>query len=276
MKTYASAVSALVFATALTTSTSTPSLAAIQACDTSSLLSTVDRGVSGTSPCTLPDHRYMLESGYYQNASVIGGTALAAYPLVHLRYSATPALEVFVEPATAIAKSGLNGAGIYTWSRSGIGTKFRILDMPTTAVALRLDYTPQADETATISTRDRFDAGIIARSALSEKFLLSATIGKIAYTQVPAVAANKTSAWYERLAVSDHFAKRTQVVATMSSQSALNTTSGAQSKYGLTLQQTLAQHALLDVEIGSALNSTGGTKAHYLGAGFTIYPSWQK
>lgn len=275
MKTIAYYASALAFTGLLAHTTCEQAFAADFVCDPTNLFSVVDRAVAGTSPCTLRNHTYELETGYYQNASTVGGSQLAAYPLSILRYAATPSLEVFFDPTTRIAKNGMNGKGIYTWSRSGAGLKLRLVNTGDTAVAFRVNYTPQADETATISTRNRFDAGVIARSVLSSKFALSATVGMNNFTQDPSISINKTSSWYERLAVSDQFAKRTQAIFSMSSQSAMTTSSTAQSKYGIALRQTFAKHAMLDVQMGSTINATSSTKAHYIGAGFSLYPSWQ-
>lgn len=242
---------------------------ALRACPGDNFLATVDRARSGTTPCVAGKHVLILETGYYQNASAVGGTALAAYPLATVRYGVSARTEVFIAPATRIAKSGLNGAGIYTWSRSGGGVRYALADSGRNALSLNAQYTPQSDETASLATRERFDFGAADRFALAPDFAVSAAVGNIVYTQ-ESVKGNQQSDLYGRLTLSQNVSPNTVVNVLVGRDSQVAMASTPQTKLGLALQDKLSRNAVGDVEIGSALNATGDTKAHYLGFGVSF------
>ena len=81
-------------------------------CAGSSLQDLASRTHAKATPCVAPRHRFILETTYYQNASRIGGSALAAYPEARIRYGMAPRLELFVDTPSEIAKSGERGRGI--------------------------------------------------------------------------------------------------------------------------------------------------------------------
>jgi hypothetical protein len=66
-------------------------------------------------PCLVGRGHSVIDITYYQNASSVGGTALAAYPEATIRFGIARNLEVFVDAPSDVAKSGLDGhSGSFT------------------------------------------------------------------------------------------------------------------------------------------------------------------
>jgi len=238
-------------------------------CVQNDLLSIADRGTAGTNPCSVAKHALLLETGYYQNASALGGTQQAAYPLADLRYGLSNRTEIFLDPAARIAKSGLNGLGIYTWSRSGGGIKHELIVRRNTVLAVHAEYTPQSDETASLSTRERYDMGLNDRWSLTPTFSISASVGDIAYTQ-QTLKKNQQSSLYLRTALRERLSPAFAATVLIGRDSKIALDARPQTSIGLSLSDRLSPNCLGDADIGTALNGTGNTKAHYIGFGIAV------
>jgi hypothetical protein len=239
------------------------------ACDASNPVTLEDRALADTTPCTLAKHHSMLEVGYFQNASAVGGTALAAYPLIHVRYGITDRTQIFIDPATAIAKSGLRGQGIYTWGRTGVGVKYQLSNEVNHAVSASIDYTPQPDVTASLYTRERFQAAMQYRYVITNKTSANLSFGDTFFSQQN-VHGNGQSSLFARLAVSQGISPNMSVSALVGRDAHMTVSSEPQTQLGVTVQDRLSPNSVGDVELGSALNPSGETKAHYLGFGYAL------
>ena len=87
-------------------------------CTNASLLTTATGSSQIPSPCIVPGGNLLIETLYYQNASKVGGTALAAYPLLGFDAGLGRRVDAIVDLPSQIAESGRNGAGIYPRSHA--------------------------------------------------------------------------------------------------------------------------------------------------------------
>jgi hypothetical protein len=94
------------------------------------------------SPCAALPGTLIVETLYSQNASRLGGTALAAYPLVRLRTGVLPRLELVLDPPSQIAESGLRGLGLYPITRFGYGADYTIASNGTLASGFGVEVQP--------------------------------------------------------------------------------------------------------------------------------------
>jgi hypothetical protein len=115
---------------------------ATQYCSDASLLPIVNRPSDAWSPCVVGDDGVLLESGYYQNASSVGGSAIAEYPDAELRVGFARALEVMLDPETQIDRSGNHGKGFFTTSDPGLGLKWQLADQPNGAYDFGAEVNP--------------------------------------------------------------------------------------------------------------------------------------
>ena len=93
-------------------------------------------------PCSAAPGTLLIETLYFQNASSMGGTALAAYPLVRLRTGLTRRLELVVDPPSQVAESGLRGRGLYPTTLFGYGLNYALTSSGRSASALGVELSP--------------------------------------------------------------------------------------------------------------------------------------
>ena len=80
-------------------------------CGTSNPSFTTDDLSGITSPCATAPGSVLIEMLYFRNASRVGGTALAAYPLVRIQTGIVRNLEFVLDTPSQVAMSGEAGAG---------------------------------------------------------------------------------------------------------------------------------------------------------------------
>ena len=139
---------------------------------------TIATGSAGEipSPCTVAGGRLLVETLYYQNASKVGGTALAAYPLVRFRTGLVKRLELVVDAPSQIAQSGLGGAGLYPVSRAGAGLNYRVADSEHTALGLAALVSAPASLYASTQSQPRYTLGLNGKYRLSHSLWLKGLV----------------------------------------------------------------------------------------------------
>ena len=228
------------------------------------------RSHSRLGACTTPKHRTIVETTYYQNASRVGGTALAAYPEARVRYGVASNVELFYDTPSEIAKSGLHGLGIYAMQRSGPGANVELGQRGDLTYGVSGEIHPPLDalENLRFIPRDQTDLNASWMSSTSTEF--AAQLGAITF-ETPRLRRDRGDATTSALAATRALTYNTTVTAELETQSralygALAQTSGIAS-----VQRALSRHLLSNVEIGTAFNAAGNSKPHYLGAGFSLH-----
>ncbi len=90
------------------------------------------------------------------NASRVGGTALAAYPLFRLRTGIVHHLEAVVDLPSQIAESGLNGAGLYPRTQLGYGLSYTAVSNARLAAAFGAEVMPPSSRFTVNETQPRY------------------------------------------------------------------------------------------------------------------------
>ena len=126
------------------------------------------------SPCTVAPGGLLVESLYLQDASRVGGTALAVYPLFRLRTGVTDRLEAFVDTPSQIAESGHGGAGLYPTTRLGFGLNYTLVEGDRLAIALGAEQLPPISHFATTQTQSKYAFDMTSGYRLTTRVTLQA------------------------------------------------------------------------------------------------------
>ncbi len=206
---------------------------------------------------------------YYQNASKAGGTALAAYPEVRVRYGVLAHLEAFYDAPSEIAKSGLRGAGVYTMTHPGLGLKLHVADLGDAAVSLTAESHPPMSALANTDLIPLSDVHLSANWSGADAMQYTAMAGLLNYASndesghrsTPLVALSATHTLPHDNFLTGEYAL----------QSASSIGASAQSSVTIAFAHAVSHRLLLNVEIGSAFNQSDNSKPHYLGFGATLH-----
>lgn len=220
------------------------------------------------SACIVRPHHAMVETTYYQNASKVGGSALAAFPEMRLRYGVARHIELFVDPPSEIAKSGLRGTGIYFMSRMGLGAKVELPPLAGIATSFSLESHPPLEAMAYLKTFPLFDMHFDSSVSLQPNFTANVEVGTLAFRQY-GLAAHMLG-YHDAFSLTHTLGSSFALTGELGSQSRVAFGSTAQTTGTLALSRLVAKHILANVEIGTAFNATGNSKPHYFGATFSI------
>lgn len=221
-------------------------------------------------PCLVKRGTVVIESMYYQNASRVGGTALAAYPESTLRIGLDDRLELFIDAPSDVAKSGEGGRGVFYFTHPGFGLKAQLSSGKTFASSIFFEATPQLHALAHLSLIPVADAAVSGSwMPMRSNIVLSAQAGAFWFRQRGMGHAQRAAATFA-IGVTTPIMKGTWLTLQLRSISAATMRSSAQSTGTLSVQHEIGRNVLANVQLGTAFNAAGRSKAHYLGFGFTI------
>jgi len=207
---------------------------------------------------------------YYQNASRVGGTALANFPEATFRIGLTPRVELFIDAPSEVAKSGENGAGVFYFTHPGFGLKAQLSSSSSFASSFSVETRPQLHALAHLSLLPVADATFTGAWMLRRSNIVVTTqTGAFWFRQRGMGHAQRTAATFA-VAVTAPIMSKTWVTLQLRSFSVAAINSSAQSSGTVSLQREIGRNVLANVQLGTAFNSAGHSKAHYLGFGFTI------
>jgi hypothetical protein len=242
-------------------------VSAANICSDASIASSATGSSAVLSPCAVTAGTLLVESLYYQNASQVGGTALAAYPLVRLRLGIAPRTDIVLEPPSQIAESGLHGAGLYPSSHSGYGLEHTFAQSARAAWGAALEVVPPASLYAPSETQPKYRLDVATKYRVNRRLALKGTVGASSShsagfgTILPATAVGGELAPDARTVFSaDLGARRVTHRAT------------AQSFADFSLTRTLDHKLAWNVGVGTAFNPVANAKAHYLSTGLAFRP----
>ena len=221
-------------------------------------------------PCVVARGHSVIDITYYQNASSVGGTALAAYPEATIRFGVARNLEVFVDAPSDVAKSGLDGLGVFYFTHPGFGLKAQLTQTRTLASSFSVETSPQLNALAHLSLVPLADAALTGSWAPPRTNLLfTAQAGAFWFRQRGMGHDQRTAATFA-LAATAPIARKTWLTLQLRSISVAAINSSAQSTGTLSVQHEFGRNVLISAQLGTAFNAAGHSKAHYLGVGFTI------
>jgi hypothetical protein len=236
------------------------------ACTSHSSAFTEDDLSGFTSPCAVQPGSLLVETVYYQNASRVGGTALAAYPLVRLRTGLVRHLELVVDPPSQVAESGLHGIGLYPTTHLGYGLNYTLASNARMASGFGVEIVPP-------SSRFQVDE---RQPKYIFDFTLGYKVGRRATVSAIATGASSHIVGFGRIApaAAVRFAydagQRTQISTDIGARVVArgNVTQGYSD---ISLNEVLRKNLTWGVGLGTTFNPVGNAKAHYLASGFNFH-----
>lgn len=209
----------------------------------------------------------IIDATYFQNASAVGGTALAAFPLVRLRAGVANRVEAFVDTPSSVAESLLGGAELNPTTHLGYGLAYLLRDNPRSALSADIAAVPPTSHFATSGGQQKYrfevNSGFLATPAVT----LRALIG----------AQTKHDAGFgtvePRSAIGADFATTRATRLSLDVGTQLGDRAGVAQSFGdATFTWRAQQRAAIELGLGTAFNASSGTKPHYLSAGVTLRP----
>jgi hypothetical protein len=219
------------------------------------------------SPCMVPTGSVVIETLYYQNASRVGGTALAAYPMLQLSAGVARRIGVVFDPPTQIAESGLRGAGIYSRSHSSYGIRYRLFQTPRIALGVGFAVAPPASLYAPSETQPKYLLDINSGYQLTPGLTIKGMLQE-STSHTPGVARILPA----QALGADFALSRSTVVSPDIGLRSVTALARPQSFGDLCVKRSLDRKLMFDMGLGTAFNPVAHAKAHYLSAGLSFKP----
>jgi hypothetical protein len=238
-----------------------------EVCTNASLLTTATGSSQIPSPCIVPAGNFLVETLYYQNASKIGGTALAAYPLLGLDAGLGRRVDAVLDLPSQIAESGRNGAGIYPRSHATYGLRYGFSQTKRFALTAGIAVVPPASVYAPSETQAKFKLDVVSAYELSPNLTIEArSQGATSHT-----AGVGRILPEQDLGAEIALGKSTVVAPDLGLRS-VTAHGHAQSFGDLCVKHLLSRRLMFDAGIGTAFDQVGHAKAHYVAAGLSLRP----
>jgi hypothetical protein len=218
------------------------------------------------SPCATPRGKVEADVTYLQNASVYGGTALAAYPYLSLRTGIAKNLEVMVQAPSQIAESGPRGLGLYPRTHPGYGLRYTVAQSQRFGLAVVAQSMPPLSPfTPPSQQQPKYLVGATAEYVVNSKWALglSSTLTSSGVVGAEHLLPTNTAK------IAYNMTPRTQISTDLGAQETMYR-GQAQSFGAITVNQKLRKNLNFNVALGTAFNPVANTKAHYLSSGFNI------
>lgn len=221
-----------------------------------------------TEHCVVKAHRVMISTLYYQNASKVGGTALAGYPLLRVAYGVAQNVNVFYDAPTELAISS-HGAH-YQVTRSGIGAQGTIAQSGNAALMLTAESRPPLGPLANLYVLPLADVHLTAAWTTRNGSNIAAQVGTLNY--IATNRGHRRSSIFNTLSATAPIAPGTWFAGEVGIQSNATYGSAGETRGTASIKHAIGENAVFNVDLGTTLNASGGSKPHYLGAGFTFLP----
>jgi hypothetical protein len=221
-------------------------------------------------PCVAKAHRFVIETNYYQNASLVGGTALAAFPETRVRYGVANRTELFLDGPSEIAKSGLHGRGIYYMVPVGLGVKYEFLRTRGVTYSLSAENRPPLQPLANQSLIPLSDGHVSANWSGAGQREYGVELGVLSFEAARRHSNHRVSTM-AAFSVTQPLNDRTSLTAEISEQTHAIMGGGPQTGAILSLQRMMSSHVTFNIEGGTAFNATANSKPHYWGFGFVLH-----
>jgi len=229
------------------------------------LLDVATGSSSIASPCSVAPRSFLVDSLYYQNASLVGGSALAAYPLTSLRFGIAPRLEVVLDPPSQIAASAHDGAALYPTSHSGYGFNYTLGESERLAWSAEAGVVPPASFYNTTETQPKYSLGLVSAYHLTRRVTFKAQLA----------AATSHSAGFGTVlpttALGADLATDSSTRFSLDLGNRAVTRRAAEQSFGdISVKHLIFRKFAVNVGLGTAFNSVDNAKAHYLSSGLSF------
>ncbi len=209
----------------------------------------------------------MLETGYYQNASRVGETNIAAYPQARVDYGVAQNVEVFYDVPNEIAES-VRSVPSYTMTGGGFGMSYETIPSHGLQYSLSGQISPPS---AALSNPQLLpDASVNAAAAWSGSDALhyGIYVGTFAFSQHG--RHGRHSSPETGLFATQALDAKTLLTSALNVQSRSFLGASAQTSGMVGVQRTLSEALMFNVNVGNTFNAAARSKPHYLGFGLTV------
>ena len=250
---------------ALPLSAASQSVPAIGVCATQNPAFTTDDLSGFTAPCAEAPGSLAIETLYFQNASSVGGTALAAYPLFRIRTGIVSRLEAVVDTPSQVAESGPHGTGLYPATHIGYGANYTFLSGGRSAAGVGLEMVPPNSRFATTQVQPKYVFDLSGGYRLNARASVSAI----------ATGASSHSVGFQRIFPSlairtSYGTSATTQISTDLGERVVARHAAAQSFGDVAVNERLRKDLHFSVGLGTTFNPVSNAKAHYLASGFDL------
>lgn len=240
-------------------------------CTAAELSQLVNRPDASWSACVVGAGDLLLETGYYQNASSVGGADIAEYPNAELRLGVDPKLELLLDPPAQIDVSGNHGRGYFSLSDPGLGFKYQLGDGGSGALALGGEF-HSPSTAASYHVQPDYRLELDSTRLVGAKLQATMGLGLVDESRM-ARSTPSTPALRSSAALGLASSPNTTFSVELLDQASVARSLRGQSFGDLALRQALSRRVLLDVEGGQTFNTSAHTRPHYIGAGLAFATS---
>jgi hypothetical protein len=216
--------------------------------------------------CVVSKHRVVVSTMYYQNASKVGGTALAGYPLLRARYGIAQNVELFYDAPNELAVS--SHGGHYEMAHSGVGAQGTIAQSGNVALLLTAESRPPLSPLANLYVLPLADVHLTASWTANYGTNFAAQVGTLNY--IATNRGHRRSSIFDMLSATAPISSDTWFTGELGMQSNATYQSAGQTRGIASVKHSIGANSVFNLDLGTTLNASGGSKPHYLGAGFTF------
>ena len=233
-------------------------------CDASRPFAYVDDLSGFVSPCALAPGKIGIDAVYLQNASSVGGTALAAFPMVRLRGGIMPRVELLVDAPAQIAESKPGGGGNWPITHAGYGIDYTFLQTRRMAIALQSEVLPPGTPWVPSQSQPKYQLGLASDVQLTSRLAVGVT----------ATGRSSGAVGFQRvlpgLGIRTAFdaSPAMQIVTDLGTR-ITDRHLVAQSIGDIAVNERLTKHMNFNVGLGTSFNAVGNAKVHYLASGMS-------
>jgi hypothetical protein len=215
--------------------------------------------------CPMPAGDLLFESLYYQNASKVGSSALAAYPLVRILTGVTDRASIVFDAPAQIAESGPNGTGLYPHTAAGVGFDYVYAQTTRASFGIGGEVHPPTSLYATSPTQSLFALDLTSAYRVSNAVTIDAS----------ATGSQAQRSGYRRLLPTTDiglvyaFEQRTDFTLDIGGRRLAR--SGRTQPFGdVSLVRSLGHNVAIVTGLGTSFTPSLNTKTHYLSAGVDV------
>jgi hypothetical protein len=242
-----------------------PAPALIPACRTGDPAMLIDDLSGFIAPCAQAPGMVAIETLYFQNASSVGESALAAYPLFRVRTGIVRRLEAVLDTPSQIAESGPHGTGLYPTTHLGYGVNYTFLADGRAAGGMGIEMLPPDSRFVTTAAQPKYVVDVTMGYHLGDRTTLSAI----------ATGASSRSVGFQRIfptvAVRTAYdASAVTQISTDLGERVVARHSSPQTFGDVAVNERLHKNLHFSVGLGTTFNPVSDAKAHYLASGFDV------
>ncbi len=155
-------------------------------------------------------------------------------------------------------------------AHAGIGAQGTLAQDGNVALMLTAESRPPLSPLANLYVVPLADVHLTAAWSMLDGSDVAAQVGALNY--IASNRGHRRSSMFDTLSATEPVAPGTWVAGEIGMQSNATYASAGQTRGIASVKHSIGTGAVFSVDLGTTLNASGGSKPHYLGAGFTFLP----